>query len=268
MGTFALFSGILEIIGTNQNMHTHRPLIEICVNSVESALRAQQGGADRVELCENLFEGGTTPSAGSITVARRHLATGLMVMVRPRGGDFLYSDVEFEVMRHDVRMARELGADGIVLGLLTPDGHVDVPRTAELVGLAGPLPITFHRAFDMAADPFRALEDLAGLGVARILTSGRERSAFEGAALIAQLVRQAAGRIIILPGGGIHERNAAAVLAQTGATEIHLSANARQASGMTYRNTALHLGGALYPPEYEITVTDPGKVSAVRQATL
>ena len=248
-------------------MQRPRPLIEICVNSVESALRAQQGGADRVELCENLFEGGTTPSAGSIAVTRRRLITaGLMVMVRPRGGDFLYSDVEFETMQHDVRMARELGADGIVLGLLTPDGHVDVPRTTELVALAGPLPVTFHRAFDMAADPFRALEDLAGLGVARILTSGRERSAFEGAALIAQLVRQSAGRIILLPGGGIHERNAAAVLAQTGATELHLSANARQASGMTYRNPALHLGSALYPPEYEITVTDPGKVHAVRRS--
>jgi copper homeostasis protein len=257
----------LEIIRAKQSMHNHRPLIEICVNSVESALRAQQGGADRVELCENLFEGGTTPGAGSIAVARRYLNTaGLMVMVRPRGGDFLYSDLEFEIMQQDVRMARELGADGIVLGLLTPDGHVDVPRTAELVQLAGPLPVTFHRAFDMAADPFRALEDLAGLGVTRILTSGRERSAFEGAALIAQLVQQAAGRLIILPGGGIHERNAAAVLAQTGATEIHLSANTRQASGMTYRNAVLHLGAALYPPEYEITLTDPGKVNAVRKA--
>jgi len=245
-------------------MHPPRPLIEICVNSVESALRAQQGGADRVELCENLFEGGTTPSAGSIAVSRRHLTTaGLMVMIRPRGGDFLYSDVEFEIMRQDVRMAREMGADGIVLGLLTPDGHVDGPRTAELAALAGPLPVTFHRAFDMAADPFRALEDLAGLGIARILTSGRERSAFEGAALIAQLVRQAAGRIVLLPGGGIHERNAAAILAQTGATELHLSANSRRASGMTYRNPALHLGSALYPPEYEITLTDAGKVDAV-----
>ena len=247
-------------------MQTNRPLIEICVNSVESALRAQQGGADRVELCENLFEGGTTPSAGSIVVARRHLTAGLMVMVRPRGGDFLYSDLEFDIMKQDVRMARELGADGIVLGLLTPDGHVDGPRTAELMALAGPLPVTFHRAFDMAADPFRALEDLVGLGVTRILTSGREKSAFEGAALIAQLVRQAAGRLILLPGGGINVRNDSAILTHTGASEIHLSANSRQASGMTYRNSTLHMGGALYPPEYEITLTDPGKVNAVRQA--
>jgi len=247
-------------------MQPNRPLLEICVNSATSALRAQQGGADRVELCENLFEGGTTPSAGSIGVARRHLDIGLMVMIRPRGGDFLYSDLELDVMRQDIRLAKELGADGLVLGLLTPDGHVDVPRTAELVELAGPLPVTFHRAFDLTADPFRALEDLIALGISRILTSGGERSAFEGAGLIARLVRHAAGRISLLAGGGIHERNAAAILAQTGVREIHLSATGEQPSGMIHRNPALHLGGALYPPEYEITLTDPHKVSQVRRA--
>ncbi len=247
-------------------MKRNHPLIEICVNSAESALKAQQGGADRVELCENLFEGGTTPSAGSILTARRRLTAGLMVMIRPRGGDFLYSDLEFEVMQQDIRMAKELGADGIVLGLLTPDGHVDVPRTRELAQLALPLPITFHRAFDMASDPFRALEDVISLGIARILTSGGERTAFEGARRIAQLVQRANGRINIMPGSGINERNVATILEQTGASEVHFTAMERLPSGMTYRNSVLHMGSALYPPEYEITVTDPAKVSRVRLA--
>jgi copper homeostasis protein len=148
-------------------------ILEACVNSAISAIEAQKGGADRVELCENLHDGGTTPSAGSIILARKHLHTGLFVMIRPRGGDFLYSSDEFEIMKSDIRMAKELGADGVVFGILLPGGTIDVERMKILSDLARPMGITCHRAFDMTADPFQAMEDLIGLGIDRILTSGQ-----------------------------------------------------------------------------------------------
>lgn len=241
------------------------PLIEVCVDSVESALASQEGGADRVELCDNLFEGGTTPSAGSIALARERLKIGLQVIIRPRGGDFLYSDLEFAIMRRDIETARALGADGVVIGLLTADGDIDVPRTQTLIELARPMNVTFHRAFDVAREPFHALETLVELGVDRLLTSGQDESVVEGAELIAELVSRAAGRLIVMPGGGFSERNVARIVAQTAAREIHVTGFARVESGMRFRNSRVFMGGTLRPPEYQRAVTNSAIIQRLRR---
>ena len=201
----------------------HQIHIEVCVDSVESALAAQQGGADRVELCDNLMEGGTTPSAGTIELARQHVQIGLHVIIRPRGGDFCYSEIEFEIMKRDIAVAKQLGANGVVIGILTPDGDVDIPRTRMLIDIAQPLNVTFHRAFDMTRDPYRALEELIELDIDRILTSGQEVSVLEGLDLIEDLVRKADDRVIIMPGGGT-ERNLKKVVEQCGVKEVHVAA--------------------------------------------
>jgi copper homeostasis protein len=240
-------------------------VIEVCVDSVESALAAQQGGADRVELCDNLLEGGTTPSAGAIAVARERLSIGLHVIIRPRGGDFCYSDVEFEVMKRDIALAGQLGANGVVIGLLDRDGAVDLARSRALIELARPLSVTFHRAFDMARDPYQALEDLIGLGVDRLLTSGQEPSVLEGLDLIADLVRRAGDRIIIMPGGGA-ERNIKKVVARSGVREVHVVGTTAVASAMRYRNERVFMGGELRPPEFTRLTTDPEKIAQLRRA--
>jgi copper homeostasis protein len=238
-------------------------LLEICVDSVESAIAAQRGGAQRIELCDNLMEGGTTPSAGALELARRELRIGIMAMIRPRGGDFCYSDLEFEVMQRDIEAARALGADGIVIGLLKPNGTVDKKRTAQLIELAQPLSVTFHRAFDMTRDPFAALETLIELGVDRVLTSGQESSVTEGLELIAELIRRAGDRIIIMPGGGIDERNLARIVRAVHPKEIHLTAFAPVGSPMQYRNPRTFMGGELRPPEYSRNVTDARRVRRI-----
>ena len=243
-----------------------KPIIEVCVDTVESALAAQAGGADRVELCDNLWEGGTTPSAGAIALAREHLRIKLQVIIRPRGGDFLYTDLEFAIMQRDIKVAKELGADGVVIGLLTADGEVDAPRVAQLMELARPLSVTFHRAFDVARDPFAALETLISLGVDRVLTSGQEESVALGVDLLAELVRRAGERIIIMPGGGFNERNIARIVAQTGAREAHVTGFANTESGMRHRNERVFMGGTLRPPEYVRAVTDAGVIASLRQA--
>jgi copper homeostasis protein len=235
-------------------------LLEIVIDSVESARAAQEGGAARVELCDNLLEGGTTPSAGMIACVRRAVSLGLMVMIRPRGGDFCYSDLEFEVMQHDVRVAQELGADGVVCGILTPDGAVDRRRMRVLIDLARPLPVTFHRAFDMTVDPRRALDDLIDLGVERVLTSGGEQSALEGLDVIAALAQQAGGRIVVMPGGGITERNIGRIIQASGAAEIHASGRKTVDGAMTYRHAGAFMGGALRPPEFTRSVADTRRV--------
>lgn len=240
-----------------------QPIIfEICVDSVESALGAQQGGAQRVELCDNLLEGGTTPSAGTIALARRELSIGLNVIIRPRGGDFHYSALEFEVMKYDVTQAKALGADGIVIGLLNPDGTIDKARTAELVALARPCSVTFHRAFDMTVDAKQALEDLIALGVDRVLTTGQESSAVEGLDLIVELVQQAGDRIIVMP-GGLRERNIQKFISRTGVKEVHMTARTSVESQMTYRKSHVFMGGALRPPEYGYLTTDPERVATL-----
>src|SRR5947208_9942123 len=177
-------------------------LVEACVDSIESALAAARGGAHRLELCANLIEGGTTPSAGTLAVCRARLDIPIFVLIRPRGGDFLYSAAELAVMLEDIRRAKQAGVQGIVTGLLRADGEIDADRTGELIAAARPLHVTFHRAFDVCRDASRALETLVALGVERVLTSGQAATAPEGADRIARLVQQAAGRLAILPGGG------------------------------------------------------------------
>ena len=237
-------------------------LLEICAGSVTSCLAAQAGGASRVEFCDNLLEGGTTPSYGAIAAARDQLWIALNVIIRPRGGDFLYSDVEFEVMERDILACKKLGVDGVVIGLLTADGDIDVPRTRRLVELAAPMPVTFHRAFDVARDPFKALEDIIATGCSRLLTSGQEANALEGAALITRLRERAAGRLVVMPGSGVRLNNIAQLVTETGCAEYHTSGRAPFASGMRYRNERVKMGGP-GQDEYSIVETSADLVRQI-----
>jgi copper homeostasis protein len=188
-------------------------------------------------------------------------------MIRPRGGDFYYSGIEFECMKKDIQVAKDLGADGVVIGLLTKDGLIDKARTLELAALASPLQVTFHRAFDMTADPVQALEDIISIPqITRLLTSGQEKSAYEGAELIAQLVEQAKGRIIIMPGAGVYERNIQKLKKITGAQEFHVTGYKTVQSQMAYRNPTIFMGGTLSLPEYDMNVVDANRIQAMRQA--
>lgn len=236
---------------------------EICVDSPASALAAQSGGADRVELCDDLFEGGTTPSFGAIRMARQMLDIKLHVIIRPRGGDFLYSDIEFDTMKYDIEFARSLGADGVVIGLLTADGDIDKERVAELVTLARPMSVTFHRAFDVCRDAFAALEDLIKIGIDRVLTSGQQADAVNGASIINKLVEQAGGRIAIMACGGIDETNAAEVAKRTGANEFHFTAFEQRPSEMRFLNENVTMGSDEAPSEYIRKFTSAEKVSRV-----
>jgi copper homeostasis protein len=240
--------------------------LEMCIESVESAIAAAEGGADRVELCANLLEGGTTPSLGTVRRTRHSAQIALSVMVRPRGGDFFYSPEEFEVMREDVRILREEGVDGVVIGLLLPDGRIDQERTAELIELARPCQVTFHRAFDMTRDPQEALTTLVELGVNRILTSGQEESVLEGLPLIKELVRKAGERISVMPGCGVTLKNAAHIARETGAKEIHVAATRPFESGMHFRNDRVFMGTALRSAEYQRFLTTPDAVRAFKSA--
>ena len=235
--------------------------LEICVDSIDSALAAERGGAHRIELCSSLLEGGLTPSAGFIRAVRERVSLTLFVMIRPRGGDCLYSQAEFEAMKEDVRTAKSLGANGMVLGLLTEDGRVDVSRTLELVKLASPLEATFHRAFDVSVNLDQSLEDVVLTGAKRILTSGGAQTAPEGVDQIRKLVETARDRIIIMAGSGINSRNALRVLAATSVNEIHASAKAPAASGMRYhRDVAM---GSGQQDEYTRLVADEKEVRAL-----
>ncbi len=235
----------------------------MCAYSLESCRAAEAVGADRVELCAAMYDGGTTPSAGMIRLARKILQhTRLYVMIRPRGGDFCYSDEELEVMREEIRTAREAGVDGVVIGLLRPDGTVDRERTAALVREAAPLPVTFHRAFDMTADHRQALEDVIASGCVRILTSGGRNTAVEGIDTIRELAALSAGRIQLMAGSGVNGSNAAELLA-AGADALHTSGRSVRDSRMLYRNPAVFMGGVPGIPEYEIAFSDPVKLQVV-----
>jgi len=231
------------------------PLLEIAANSLASALAAQDAGAGRIELCASLEQGGLTPSYATIALARERLRIPLYVLIRPRVGDFLYSEVELETMRGDIEACVRLGCDGVVIGALDADGNIAMSACRTLIAAAGHLGVTFHRAFDVARDPRRALEDIVGLGCARILTSGQRRSAPEGATLIRELVDQAAQRIVIMPGAGIDANNIAALRARTGATEFHASAKRALESRMRYRSAQLSdlQGGELQSDSDEIS---------------
>lgn len=242
---------------------SNKSKIEICANSVESAVKAQQAGAYRVELCAGIPEGGTTPSFGEIRMARQLLNhTKLHVIIRPRGGDFLYSPIEQEIMLHDIKVARQLGADGVVFGCLTAEGDIDVPLMKKLMNGVGEMSVTFHRAFDMCSNPKEALEQIIELGIDRILTSGREATAEIGIPLLKELVEQADGRIIIMPGCGVNASNIRKIAEETGTHEFHFSGRSAVESGMIYRNPKISMGGTVKIEEYLNEVTDPEKVKA------
>ncbi|MDD4602649.1 MAG: copper homeostasis protein CutC [Bacteroidales bacterium] len=240
-------------------------IIEACVNSAISAIEAQKGGADRVELCENLHDGGTTPSTGSISLAKKKLKIGLFVMIRPRGGDFLYSDDEFEIMKEDVKAAKKCGADGVVFGILKPDGTIDTERMRILCNLARPMHITCHRAFDMTADPFRAMEDLIVLEIERILTSGQQPKAIEGAGLIKELIKKANRRIVIMPGSGVKEHNVLKLIQSTRAQEVHIHLEKQEPSRMTFKQPGVYMGKS-DQSEFEHTLTDWKRIDDLKRA--
>jgi copper homeostasis protein len=216
--------------------------LEICVDSVESAIAAERGGAHRVELCSDLLEGGITPSAGLIATVRKNITIGLFVMIRPRGGDFCYTELEFELMQEEIRHARDLGADGIVLGLLDKQGRVDVERTRVLVQLAHPLPVTFHRAIDMTPSPSLALNDVIETGATRILTSGGAISAKLGASEIARMVALGKDRITIIAASGITADTITSIAEASGASEFHSSARTELPSPTVFRKRGMAMG--------------------------
>lgn len=224
-------------------------LVEVCAFSLESGLTAQSAGARRIELCGGISEGGTTPSAGLIQLACQQLTIPVYVMIRPRGGDFLYTETELDVMRADIAVAKQLGADGLVFGVLKADGTVDEAQTRRLVELASPLPVTFHRAFDLSYDPAEALEAVIRTGAASILTSGQQASAEAGFSLLQTLVQQADNRIAIMAGAGVTTRNAAQ-LAKAGVNALHLSGKVSVDSPMLYRRPAVPMASAALA-EYE-----------------
>lgn len=235
---------------------------EVCANSVESCLAAQAGGANRVELCAGIPEGGTTPSYGDIAVALELLKeTRLHVIIRPRGGDFLYSPIEQRIILKDIDLARKLGADGVVFGCLTAEGDVDLPLMRQLMEAAEGMSVTFHRAFDVCRNPQQALEDIIGLGCHRILTSGQQPTAEQGIPLLKNLQQQADGRIILLAGCGVNETNIARIAQETGIHEFHFSAREQIESGMLYRNPQVSMGGTVCIEEYSRPLTTSKRVS-------
>lgn len=209
--------------------------LEICANSIHSALAAQAGGATRIELCDNMAEGGTTPSYGIITLCKKLLQIPVFPIIRPRGGDFLYTDEEFKVMKQDVIACRNLGCEGVVLGILNAEGSIDMERCAQLIALAKPMQVTFHRAFDRCNNLEEGLEDIIALGCNRVLTSGGKKNAADAIPVLRNLVQQAAGRISILVGSGVNAENIALLARETGASEFHSTAKMPRKSKMGYR---------------------------------
>ncbi|RZK41691.1 MAG: copper homeostasis protein CutC [Pedobacter sp.] len=227
--------------------------LEVCANSYASAQAAEKGGAIRVELCENMAEGGTTPSYGTIRLSTANLKIQVWPIIRPRGGDFLYSGNEFDLMKADIEVCKELGCGGVVFGILTANGNVDKARCKELIDFAYPLPAAFHRAFDMCADLEQGLEDLIELGFVRVLTSGGEETAYGGLTRINELVRQANCRIEIMPGAGINPENIIEIKEKTGANVFHSSARVKVDSKMLFRNSNSKMGSIKDEYQYEQT---------------
>ncbi|WP_439627814.1 copper homeostasis protein CutC [Shinella sp.] len=239
-----------------------KPLIELCVEGIDGFLAAQDAGADRVELCASLVEGGLTPSLATIRAAVKAATIPVHVIIRPRGGDFLYSETEFETMAEDIKALREEGVAGVVIGCLTPDGRIDEARTKTLVEAARPMSVTCHRAFDMTADAREALEALIRCGVNRVLTSGQRDTALDGIAILKSAHEQAAGRIVVMGCGALDAQNIKKVCDETGLTELHFAALTTVPSGMTFRNPHVGMGGTEKDREYELTLTDRDAVRA------
>jgi copper homeostasis protein len=240
-------------------------LVEVCVDSLDSALAAERGGAQRVELCSGLVEGGVTPSAGLIATIRQRISIALHVMIRPRAGDFCYTPDEFSVMQRDVLMAKQLGADGSVFGILDLDGNVDVHKTRQLVELARPLKTTYHRAFDTSADLRRSLEQVIETGADRILTSGGKPTAVEGAESLRNLVELANGRVIVMACGGIDADNLRAVIEKTGVREVHVGLRTPIVSPMRYRNENIAMG-TVRGSEYQRFIVQEDRVARLLRA--
>ena len=240
-----------------------RPIIEICLENVESVIAAERGGADRVELCSDLFEGGLSPSIGCIKVAKKLSNISINAMVRPRGGDFCYSDIEFEVMKEEIKAFKREGVNALVFGILTPDGRIDKDRCKELVELSRPLSVTFHRAFDMTRDPFEALDDLIEIGVNRVLTSGQEATAYEGMDTLKKLIDIAGDRIIIMPGCGIKERNFKKIDSFLHAKEYHMSLSSPKETKMTFHPGHIYMGGLLRQSEFLLSETNSERVKNI-----
>ncbi|HNX42800.1 MAG TPA: copper homeostasis protein CutC [Bacteroidales bacterium] len=240
-------------------------ILEIAVYSLEAAITAQKAGAGRIELCAAPAEGGLTPSAATLRLARKYLKIPIHVMIRPREGDFCYSDLEFNAMLLDIQAAKIAGMDGIVAGILSKDGTVDTGRMRVLAEAAAPMPVTFHRAFDMTCDLFDSLEKIVGCGIKRILTSGGRQTACEALPVIRRLAEAANGRISIMPGSGINEHNIREVIDRTGVSEIHLSAKMHIPGNMEYKNTAVAMGGNVIIPEYDLLLPDADAISRIRK---
>lgn len=241
-------------------------MVEICANSAESCMAAERGGAQRVELCAGMPEGGTTPSLGEIVAARERIGIRLHVIIRPRGGDFLYSPLEIEIMERDISEAKRAGADGVVFGCMTAGGDVDTSAMQRLMRAAKGMSVTFHRAFDRSRDPFAALETIVALGCDRILTSGLAPTAEAGIPLLKELVERAAGRIVIMPGCGIDERNIARIAEATGAREFHFSARVEVPSSALLRNPGVSMGGSVRIDESVRSVTSADRVRRTVEA--
>jgi copper homeostasis protein len=237
--------------------------LEICTDSAESAINSQKAGADRVELCDNLTEGGTTPGYGTLAVVRENLNIKLHVLIRTRGGDFLYDDMEYDIMKRDIVICRNLKVDGVVIGILKSDGTIDVKRSARLVELAFPMSVTFHRAFDMCSDPYIGLEDVITTGAQRLLTSGQKDQAPQGAVLIKDLINQAGRRITVMPGSGLDEYNIEKFAEFTRASEFHLTGRKVVDSGMIFRREKVTMGGFPDIPEFSRKVADPERIKKI-----
>lgn len=235
--------------------------LEVCANSVQSAINAQIAGVKRIELCENLFIGGTTPSYGCIKTTRKKVDIAINVLIRPRIGDFLYSDIEFEQIKNDILAAKQLGVNGIVCGILLQNGEVDIERTAELVELSKPLTFTFHRAFDFTPDPNKALEDIIKTGATHILTSGQKNKAADSVDLLCELVKKSANRVAIIPGSGINADTIKRIV-NTGANEFHMSGVKDVESKMIYRKENLTLNGNSLP-DYVNQISDIESIKMV-----
>eukprot|EP01117_Protostelium_nocturnum_P015288 TRINITY_DN5907_c0_g1_i2.p1 TRINITY_DN5907_c0_g1~~TRINITY_DN5907_c0_g1_i2.p1 ORF type:complete len:258 (+),score=88.32 TRINITY_DN5907_c0_g1_i2:98-871(+) len=248
---------------------------QVCVDSIESIENAIKGGADGIELCSNLFEGGITPSLGMIRMAKKKLEewkekenkkVEMRIMIRPRSGDFCYSEEEWNVMKEDLFICKqEGGIDGIVFGILTTEANIDFNRCQQFVKLATPLKVTFHRAFDMVKDPFKSLEDCISLGIDKILTSGLESSCLEGIDMLKLLVEKSQDRIRIVPGGGITHKNVGKILKGSGAKEFHVSGRITLDGTMQFRNNSVFMGGSLRNSEYSKSIVDQSKIEAFKQ---
>ena len=240
-------------------------LLEICTASADGCVAAQDGGADRVELNAALDLGGLTPSLGALLEARAALAIPIIAMIRPRPGGFCYTEGEFRVMQRDLDLVLEHGADGIAFGILHENGRLDVDRCRTLIRQAGAAEVVFHRAFDVVPDPETTLEQLIDLGVRRVLTSGQEANAYNGAANIAQYIEQADGRIEILPGGGVNRFTLDDILARTGCDQVHAALTLLRPDPSTRERPQVYFGGTFRPPEDQFAVTDATAVADLRR---